>query len=1034
MYTINKKNIEYLIKQSLNKFGKIIASNLLDSLKLLGFYYSTNSGLSLNIEDLKTPLIKENILSNNNWYSILLSHRSKVGFITEETKYNNILTEWDRISDYLKNYIVDYYRKYEPVNNLFIMSSSGARGNMTQVKQLVSMRGLMTDQTGKLIKTPILQNFREGLNQIDYVISAFGARKGIVDTALKTADSGYLTRRLIYLTQDLIIRDKDCYSISGIFLNIKNNNNLVIGKNIVDSYPRFLLNNIYSILKNNINYVNNLENYVNIRSPLTCQSHYSICQKCYGNDFATEKKVSLGHSVGIIAAQSIGEPGTQLTMRTFHTGGVFSGNKINYLKSNVSGYIFFNKNKIKNIKLNYIDKLSLLTWSNKLISITLPNKIKVNINSRTYISKNTILAEYSEMSNLLLNKKLKPIFTNISGLFILQNVIYNKNSFLNNKEILNKNICFWILSGTPYFIPKEMAIFLKKEITSKVPFAFSKISINFSGIIKNYLSNIYLYKKIKNKNTYKYINKKAFYSKFENIKSLFLILTKNYNFFDYYTIIAHFYLFSKLNSVIYITKQKNINFNKILFIISEKDILKINLESLYKKMDINKRESSFIRYGDLINPSLFINISTVSLKKDGFNFILQKSLPILVNSKFFLSIIPNTYVQKNKIIGHYIDYDQKIDDIVQGLPKIEKLFEVSNTEKSNNILKQAAYFVPESLYNKKMIYSYKNLNIIYSFNNYLNNELISINHSYLSKDSIYSLKGIFYCIQNIIKKNILKDKKLFKSYFNLKKNQEKGLLINTLNYSNPKKIFKNITNIYILKKNKKLYIKNNNIYYKFKNLLNTTLVLNKNNYNLNISDIKIGKILDFSKKYIACSYNLNLFLYTLFNYQLYFDNQMESSIKSIHKFQLILLNSIQSIYLSQNVIIGSIHLELAIKQMTSKIILKNTIGKKLCAGELISFNIFKELYILIQSENNFKFFEFDPIVLPMTKNVFYKKGFLAAASFQELKKVLTKASIEGSTDWLLGLKERIITGKSIPAGTSFLNYKNYLDNIFNFKA
>ena len=208
--TVTKKILEKLDHETFSQFGIIQCSSLLDSLKLLGFYYATNAGISINLEDLKTPDLKEDCIETANNEIADVSTKWQQGYVSDTERFQRIIDSWNIATESLKNKIIDYYKNFDPTNNLYIMSFSGARGNMSQVRQLVGMRGLMSDQEGKIIDLPIQRNFREGLSSIDYIISSYGARKGIVDTALKTADSGYLTRRLIYLAQDLVIRELDC--------------------------------------------------------------------------------------------------------------------------------------------------------------------------------------------------------------------------------------------------------------------------------------------------------------------------------------------------------------------------------------------------------------------------------------------------------------------------------------------------------------------------------------------------------------------------------------------------------------------------------------------------------------------------------------------------------------------------------------------------------------------------------------------------------------------------------------------------------
>ena len=221
--TVTKKILETIVQETFSKFGVVSSSSLLDSLKLLGFYYATNAGISINIEDLKTPDVKRKFIQTANDEIQFVSEQWQQGFVSDTERFQSIIDSWNVATESLKNRIVDYYQNFDPANNLYIMAFSGARGNMSQVRQLVGLRGLMSDQEGRIIDLPIQANFREGLSSIDYIISSYGARKGIVDTALKTADSGYLTRRLIYIAQDLIIRETDCQTTNGVIFLLNKN-------------------------------------------------------------------------------------------------------------------------------------------------------------------------------------------------------------------------------------------------------------------------------------------------------------------------------------------------------------------------------------------------------------------------------------------------------------------------------------------------------------------------------------------------------------------------------------------------------------------------------------------------------------------------------------------------------------------------------------------------------------------------------------------------------------------------------------------
>ena len=402
--TVNKKILETIVHETFNNFGRLSSSSLLDSLKLLGFHYATNAGISINIEDLKTPNTKREYIETANEQINEISKQWQQGLVSDTERFQSIIDSWNAATEYLKNRIVTYYQNFDPANNLYIMAFSGARGNMSQVRQLVGMRGLMSDQEGNIIDLPIQANFREGLSSIDYIISSYGARKGIVDTALKTADSGYLTRRLIYVAQDLVIREFDCKTTEGVLIELKKHTTTqnLIGRTLQEIKASNRANLNYSNITLTSETIDELKLYapliLNVRSSLSCKSHGSICQKCYGWDLAQGRAISLGEAVGIIAAQSIGEPGTQLTMRTFHTGGIFSGELLKQIEVPFSGKIHiphslkttpYRTTHGKNVlKLQQETTIKITNWQGKEKTLFLNIGSFLYLNKSQFVKKN----------------------------------------------------------------------------------------------------------------------------------------------------------------------------------------------------------------------------------------------------------------------------------------------------------------------------------------------------------------------------------------------------------------------------------------------------------------------------------------------------------------------------------------------------------------------------------------------------------------------------------------------------------------------
>ena len=321
----DKNHLKTLIAWFLETYGEKQTVDLVENLKQVGFHQATRAGVSLGLDDLQIPPQKAALLSQASRKMGTVTTVKMTGTLTTVEKSQQLIDTWNQTSETLREKAIQHFRITNPVNPVYMMAFSGARGNISQVRQLVAMRGLMADPQGAIVEFPIQSNFREGLTVTEYLISCYGARKGLVDTALRTATSGYLTRRLVDAVQHVVIRVSDCQTRQGILLKEKNLEQRLIGRVLLhdlDFSPSFPLEKNTLILPRLAKKIASKYSKVFVRSPLTCQTEKSVCQLCYGLDLGEGKLVNIGEAVGIIAAQSIGEPGTQLTMRTFHTGGV----------------------------------------------------------------------------------------------------------------------------------------------------------------------------------------------------------------------------------------------------------------------------------------------------------------------------------------------------------------------------------------------------------------------------------------------------------------------------------------------------------------------------------------------------------------------------------------------------------------------------------------------------------------------------------------------------------------------------------------
>ena len=346
-FHVGKKQIKQILEKVINTHGATTTAEVLDNVKAMGYKYSTQAAMTVSISDMTVPPQKPQMIADAQDTVDKITRQYKRGLITDEERYKEVIETWKDTDDALTKALLTGLDKY---NNIFMMADSGARGSDKQIKQLAGMRGLMADTTGHTIELPIKSNFREGLDVLEYFMSAHGARKGMSDTALRTADSGYLTRRLVDVSQDLIIREVDCVSkdaeIPGMYLHAFMDGNEEIeslqeritgryscyticdkdGNVLVKANHMITPKRAEKIMKYGVDENGNSPlKKVKVRTILTCKSHIGICAKCYGANMATGEPVQVGEAVGIIAAQSIGEPGTQLTMRTFHSGGVAGG-------------------------------------------------------------------------------------------------------------------------------------------------------------------------------------------------------------------------------------------------------------------------------------------------------------------------------------------------------------------------------------------------------------------------------------------------------------------------------------------------------------------------------------------------------------------------------------------------------------------------------------------------------------------------------------------------------------------------------------
>nr|YP_010725638.1 RNA polymerase beta'' subunit [Linaria buriatica]WDY12538.1 RNA polymerase beta'' subunit [Linaria buriatica] len=460
-----------LISRLIDHFGMAYTSHILDQVKTLGFQQATDTSISLGIDDLLTIPSKRWLVQDAEQQSLILEKHHHFGNVHAVEKLRQSIEIWYATSEYLRQEMNPNFRMTDPFNPVHIMSFSGARGNASQVHQLVGMRGLMSDPQGQMIDLPIQSNLREGLSLTEYIISCYGARKGVVDTAVRTSDAGYLTRRLVEVVQHIVVRRTDCGTTRGI--SVSPRDGMMPERIFIQTLiGRVLADDIYMgtrcIATRNqdigIGLVNRFITFqaqaIDIRTPFTCRSASWICRLCYGRSPTHGDLVELGEAVGIIAGQSIGEPGTQLTLRTFHTGGVFTGGTAEHVRAPSNGKIKFNEELVHPTRTRHghpaflcpIDLYVTIESEDILHNVKIPPQSFLLVQNDQYVESEQVIAEIrAGASTFNFKEKVrKHIYSDSDGEMHWSTDVYHAPEFTyGNVHLLPKTSHLWILLGGP---------------------------------------------------------------------------------------------------------------------------------------------------------------------------------------------------------------------------------------------------------------------------------------------------------------------------------------------------------------------------------------------------------------------------------------------------------------------------------------------------------------------------------------------------------------------------------------------------------
>ena len=513
---VDKGQLKKLVAWAFTHYGSAKTAQMADMLKDLGFRYATKAGVSISVDDLQVPESKRELLEEAEREIRATEDRYQRGEITEVERFQKVIDTWNSTSEDLKDEVVKNFRAKDPLNSVYMMAFSGARGNISQVRQLVGMRGLMADPQGEIIDLPIKTNFREGLTVTEYIISSYGARKGLVDTALRTADSGYLTRRLVDVSQDVIVREMDCGTQRGIKLRSMTSGDRILiplrdrllGRVLAEDAVHPQTGEVVARRNEPLSEEKAVEIHnagieeVFLRSPLTCEAARSVCQHCYGWSLAHGHLVDLGEAVGIIAAQSIGEPGTQLTMRTFHTGGVFTGEVAQQFRAPFAGTVkFAKKMRTRPMRTRHGEDALQMENNSELvitpsesgqspITQTVTQGSTILVRDGMTVQKGQLIAEVAIVTKAKVSteKAAKDVASDLAGEVKFDGLQPEDKTDRqgNTTRIAARGGLLWILSGEVYNLPPMAEAVVKNGqlVAAQGTLAETKLTSEHGGVVR----------------------------------------------------------------------------------------------------------------------------------------------------------------------------------------------------------------------------------------------------------------------------------------------------------------------------------------------------------------------------------------------------------------------------------------------------------------------------------------------------------------------------------------------------------------------
>ena len=1090
---MDKFVMKHLIRRFVNQFGMTYTSHVLDQLKILGFQQATDAAISLGIDDLLTTPAKLWLIQDVQQQGFASERHHDYGNVHAVEKLRQLIEIWHATSEYLKREMNPNFKITDPLNPVHMMSFSGARGSISQVHQLVGMRGLMSDPQGKIVDLPIQGNLREGLSLTEYIISCYGARKGVVDTSIRTADAGYLTRRLVEVVQHLVVRKVDCGTIQGLFVNLIQDQETIKNQFVLQTLiGRVLADDVYikgrCIATRNedigIKLANQLYYFqiqpIYIRTPFTCKSISCICQLCYGRNTTHSNLIELGEAVGIIAGQSIGEPGTQLTLRTFHTGGVFTGDIAEHIRAPFTGRMEFNENLVFPTRTRhghpaYICHNSLdVTIDNQyeVQNLTIPPESLLFIQNNQLVESEQIIAEIRAKKPPFKEKVKKSIYSGLTG-EMHWNIPMPSN-------FIDKTTHLWVLSGgiyksafhkdqdkvdiTELLLHKHKSLSnysvdqVKYESVDSKCFERGEKILNYletDGTIANeHQDSIDCTILVENTNNMRvknelivplwcdkqwgkrripcpdlilrmpredifYQNKKnnifAFLNdprsktiKYGNILGGYSI-EKERNFFE-----------SQLDRRLRFKRKKA--YASLISVRINKIIINMIQISLLKYPFFNMASSPFLFHNKLghTNP-FFSNDQSKLLSKGTIRSVpnenkKDQSFMILSTSDFLQIVLFNDLKCLNTVKKSDANKKIALSGLLGYLHSIANRFpycrlmtskkvllnerSISNND-SNTFQVAKCYFMDEKkeIYKfdscRNIIFNFFNLNLYFSLSNFFAFPVVSLGQFFCESIWIFEDKQLQGSGQIVVVREESFIIRLAKPYLGTRgathnnyygKILYEGDTLMTMSYERLKSddIIQGLPKVEQLSEARSNTLISKNRKKKFQEL-NRHLARFFGNFWGSFTSVRIT---------------------------------MEDS-------QNQLVNEIQKIYRSQGVQISDKHIEIIVRQITSKVLVvdveksenknfENGLNSVFLPGELIGLSRVQRMDRALEKRINYR-----TILLGMTNASLNTQSFLSEASFQETARVLAKSSLQGRIDWLKGLKENVILGRMIPVGTGF---------------